>query len=351
MAKKAVLNNKGKPLGSGTISNARRAKRAEKFGVPWSSSSSDWSWFEATAGQERSSSSRAWWWSENPSDQDADSRWQDATYSSAQPSGWLPDAAPADEASSRGRMAPVTPPWKKPDSDDDMLAKAVIKEEDVVQEDPPVPWKLLEATVRTEPSSTSSSDDWGIMWKGAKKVKPLSDESIKLEGPICNPASSSLDMADPEAEAQAALMKIALYPKVMLDWHNVLEVGGHCDETSLKKLLDAGVDVSILSFCYKNRARDVIALAEGLADADRVTRICTTEHRTRQGGKVDLCQDWAIDVIFDDGQDICKEAHEAGLHVYPICTKWEKHIWFKKLGFEPYPSLAVAVDEFLKTYA
>jgi len=202
----------------------------------------------------------------------------------------------------------------------------------------------------TEPSSTSSSDDWGKLWKGARKVKPLSDESIVMENPIFEPSSSSAALNSPEVEAQAELIKKALYPKVMVDWHNCLEVRGQVDEASLKKLLDAGVDVSILSFCYKNRATEVQTLARGLADAHRLTRIETTEERTKEGGKVKLCEAWAIDVMFDDAQDICQEAYKAGMHVYPITTKWEPHVWYRKLGFQPYRSFAEAVDDFLKTY-
>jgi hypothetical protein len=227
----------------------------------------------------------------------------------------------------------VTPPWKKEygdapwneeKKDEEMLAKAELDDEE-----PPTPWKLLD-TVMTEPSSTSSSDDWGKLWKGARKVKPLSDESIVMENPIFEPSSSSAAV-----EAQAEVIKKALYPKVMVDWHNCLEVRGQVDEASLKKLLDAGVDVSILFFCYHNGAREVQTLARGLADAHRLTRVATTEERTKAGGKVELCQSWSPDVIFVDAQDICKEAFKAGMHVYPITTKWEPHVWYRKLGIEP----------------
>jgi hypothetical protein len=332
---KKVTNNKGKALGSGTISNARRAKRQAQFGEPWSTSSSNW-W----------SSANASWWEEQQEEDDADSKWQ--TPSDAQ-QGWHAADAPGDNAAaSSSKQAPVTPPWKKEygdapwnveQKDEEMLAKAELDEEE-----PPTPWKLLD-TVMTEPSSTSSSDDWGKLWKGAKKVKPPSDESIVMENPIFEPSSSSAAV-----EAQAEAIKKALYPKVMVDWHNCLEVRGQVDEASLKKLLDAGVDVSILSWCYKNRAREVQTLAQGLADAHRLTRIETTEERTKEGGKVKLCEAWAIDVMFDDAQDICQEAYKAGMHVYPITTKWEPHVWYRKLGFQPYRSFAEAVDDFLKTY-
>ena len=55
--------------------------------------------------------------------------------------------------------------------------------------------------------------------------------------------------------------------------------------------------------------------------------------------------------MFDDAQDICKEAFEAGMHVYPITTKWEPHNWYRKLGFVPYRSFAHAVTAFLETYS
>ena len=332
MVKKLPTNNKGKALGSGTISNARRAKRAAQFGEPWSSSSSSWwqatDWAQDAADADEPASPRHW-----PA---SSSQWQQA-----------PANAPAEAARQTplARKAPVTPPWKKADSDEEeVLAKA-----EPPDEDPPTPWKLLD-TVMSEPKSSSSSDDWGKIWKGAHKVRPATEEeSLVFEEPLFEPSAPS--RVDPAVEAQAAAMRRVLYPKVMVDWHNCLEVRGQVDEVSLKKLLDAGVDVTILSWCYKNRSREVMGLAHALADAHRLTRIETTEFRTKENGKKDLCQSWAIDVMFDDAQDILQEAFKAGMHVYPICTKWENHTWYRKLGFDPYPSFAHAVTAFLETYS
>ena len=344
-SRKKVTNNKGKALGSGTISQSRRAKRAAIFGEPWSSSS----WWQGG-----SSASSDWW---QAREEDADNPWQQGR-DQQHAGGWPADDEPAAQmpVPLTRKEAPRTPPWHaKEDTDEEMLVKAEPAEPAdpaEPEEDPPTPWKLLEATVMSEPQSSSSSDDWGKLWRGAKKVKtPSGDEDIVVDEAIFEPSAPSSALLEPEAEHQAELIKRALYPKVMVDWHNCLEVRGHVDEVSLKKLLDAGVDVSILSWCYRNRAREVKTLAKGLEDAHRLSRIETTEIRTKRGGKVDLCEGWSIDVMFDDAEDICQEAYKAGMHVYPICTWKEHHDWFSEKGFQPYRSFAEAVDEFLKTYS
>ena len=224
---KKYTNNKGKALGSGTISHARRAKRAEIFGEPWSAPSSNW--WQADTEHDRSSSSAGWWWEGQPQEEvDADYKWQAHDAAQQQAGGWLPDDGSGDQAvhrpTSSSRKAPVTPPWKKEESDDEMLVKAEPDNE------PHTPWHNLDSVMK-EPSSTSSSDDWGKLWHGAKKVRPPSEE-ILMDNPIFEPASSSTPLKDPEVEVQADRMRMALFPKVMVDWHNCLEVRGQVDEVS-----------------------------------------------------------------------------------------------------------------------
>lgn len=345
--KKKTLNNKGKPLGSGTVSQARKERRKLEHGEPWSGSSS--SWWQADDSRNPAGSSWEWSW-QSSQDDDVHISWQrdDWQANPAYASWWQHDAIgqvqsskiELDAAKSKGKAAPITPPWKKADSDDEA-------------QDIPYPWRLLDpdpvgasssSVVKGEPSSSSSSDNWGS-WKAQKvKTRPVSaDETVLLDHPVA-------DFGE-KAEAEAADIKMLVMPKVMIDWHNTLEVGGEIDTASLKKLLDAGCEVTILSYCYANRAAEVRAHAEALEDYPRLRLVETTEHRTGLAGKVDLCNSWSIDVMFDDAQDICKEAYHDGMHVFPICTQWEKHVWFRKLGHEPYSSFALAVEEFLQTYA
>ena len=162
------MNNKHKPLGSGAISHARRLKRQALFGQPWSSSSSWWQSNEADW-QEQPSSSSTWWDSSQQSYQGQDqNRWQsgdDVVDDSRATSSH--EARPA-----HFQAAPVTPPWKKKqsDSEDDAMKVGPADQPDK----PPRPWKLLGAPVKTEVkselSSSSNSDDWG-WWKSEKHRK------------------------------------------------------------------------------------------------------------------------------------------------------------------------------------
>ena len=140
------------------------------------------------------------------------------------------------------------------------------------------------------------------------------------------------------------------FPSSWRRLHNVVEVRGKVDEASLEKLLNHGVEVTLLSYCFKNTAEKFIRRANEMECSLQLKRIETTECRTGPGGKADLYENWAIDVMFDDGEDICKEGYAKGMHVFPICAKYVHHQWFKDLGHEPYATFEEAVDEFLRTY-
>jgi hypothetical protein len=322
-------NNKNKPLGSGTISNARRLKRQQQFGEPWSSSSSWWHSNEADWQQQPSSSST---WGDSSqqgyqgqhqgADVVDDSR--DTSSPVVRPAQWL--------------AAPVTPPWKKEESEPEVDAP----------EEPPHPWKLIAARekveMKAELSSSSNSDDWGKDWKGSKHPKEASGESIVMDEPHLKDA---MDDDDADMEAQSGSH---LYPAVAIDWHNVLEVKGRIDEASLEKLIQHGVECTICSYCFKNTAAKVIRQANQMRCSLDLKRIEITEERTGPGGKCDLYEKWCIDVLFDDAEDICREGLQKGLHVYPICTPYIHHEWYRELGGEPYATFADAVNDFLKTY-
>ena len=138
---------------------------------------------------------------------------------------------------------------------------------------------------------------------------------------------------DPMAESLAKEIKAKLFPAVGVDWHNVVECRGVIDEASLQKLVDHGVEVSLLSWCFKTRAAEYKRIAGGLSVAQHLKRIAVTEQRTGPGGKVDLYSGWCIDVLFDDAEDICKEGFNQGLHVFPIKT-WRQPQFLQGSGTE-----------------
>jgi hypothetical protein len=336
------FNNKNKPLGSGTISHARRLKRQQKYGQPWSSS--DW-WQSSSWNENPSSSSTGWQQAEDSYQWQDQSQYSQVSWVKEEPDDTRMDVEPSDSRPSRGTHAPVTPPWKKADSED---------EDDIRRPPPssvPAPDKLLH--VRAELSSSSNSEDWGKQWR-VKHQKDLSDDSILLQGPLHDAELEKAERGDDDDDEDDAAMPsipgMHLYPKVGIDWHNTLEVNGVVDEASLERLIRKGVQCSILSYCFKKRARTFIEQANSLRSSIDLERIEVTEARTGPGGKCDLYEQWCVDVLFDDAQDICQEGLEKGLHVYPICTQFNHHQWYKDLGHQPYASFAEAVDDFFRTY-
>ena len=143
------------------------------------------------------------------------------------------------------------------------------------------------------------------------------------------------------------------YPMVCVDWHNTLAYSGKIPKENLDALLDLwghNFDICVLSWCYKNRAKEVQSACAKLEGPWKRLTCKTTEVRTGKGGKADLCNDWGIKYIFDDAPDICSECHTLGLEVYPIKTKYEKHGWSLGKGVATYKSFAQAVKAFLEKH-
>ena len=141
--------------------------------------------------------------------------------------------------------------------------------------------------------------------------------------------------------------------RVMVDFHNTPETGNtitNCNEQALVKLLDAGYQVCICSWCFRNRAREVQATLDRYPWVSRVWKIKYTEKRTNDPeSKSSLCRAWAIKALFDDSKDILEETLAKGVACYPIKTKWEDHMWFKNHGKAegPWATFADAVEAFL----
>ena len=75
-------------------------------------------------------------------------------------------------------------------------------------------------------------------------------------------------------------------------------------------------------------------------------RDCT--QKTGSQGKVALFKSWGVKIVFDDNKEVCQEAMENGMQVWPITTPHENHQWFADLGFRPSRTFAIAVGEFLR---
>lgn len=281
-------NRRGKPLGSGTISNARRERRAAMFG------------------QEAEEAS--------PSDE----AWQPAESSTA-PRPWIL----------------ATAPWKKgaDDDDDDALPKAAEEETaaGAAPLQPPIPSKLVDAKLD---SSHSSSDDWGA-WKGTKHRKDASDESIQFAGNVVKAEGSVFPRLGIDWIGTVCIAG-EIPPE------NV---------AALLKLFEHGVEVCALLWCveevgqsYLNNAEQMLPFMENFAT------FAWTHTRTGDDGKVFHWTEWACDAIIEKGEDICKEALSQGLHVFPAQVGEQQHQWFTEMGHTPMANFAQAVDSFLELY-
>ena len=145
--------------------------------------------------------------------------------------------------------------------------------------------------------------------------------------------------------------------RVMVDYHNTLETGNtitNRNEEAMVKLLDAGYQVCICSWCFKRRAKEVQATLNKYPWIDRVWKVMFTEKRINDPeSKSSLCRVWAMKALFDDSRDILEDSLAKGVTCYPIKTAWEDHMWFKSHGFAvgPWATFADAVEAFLKQEA
>ena len=124
-------------------------------------------------------------------------------------------------------------------------------------------------------------------------------------------------------EVEGPKRKVVLLPKlpgmVAVDWYKTVEQpNGELDTESLQKLKDSNVRVWIVSFCGKSQARKVKQKCGPLRDQGLIEGVSCINERCGQWGKVSLCQEWGINHLFDDGEDICWEGAAQGMHVYPL---------------------------------
>ena len=141
--------------------------------------------------------------------------------------------------------------------------------------------------------------------------------------------------------------------RVMVDFHNTLETGNIITKSNgeaLVKLLDAGYQVCICSYCFENRRGKVERQLNEQPWRDRVWKVMFTQKRVKHPeAKSSLCRVWGMKALFDDSWDILEDALEKGVACYPIRTKYENHMWFKNHGKAegPWNTFADAVEAFL----
>ena len=159
-------------------------------------------------------------------------------------------------------------------------------------------------------------------------------------------ASSSSAAATSSSSAAPAKSQ----PHVMVDYHNVLSLDDYISpqrSAAMVKLLDAGVKVTVCSWCYKNRAAKVMGHMRRQPWFGRLEACFTTEHRTGPTGKSGICKERGCQAIMDDSGDILEAALEEGIEIFLISTSRTRHGWWLKRGGRVFDSFEHAVEEYL----
>jgi hypothetical protein len=140
---------------------------------------------------------------------------------------------------------------------------------------------------------------------------------------------------------------------VGVDWHNTLEKGNAvpaANLVALRRLLQHGFKIIILSFCGRRRAESFYEEVFRLDMCGEFNKIADCQERTGILGKAWLYKTWGVTHVFDDAADICQECLEKRLVVYPIQTYHERHEWASKEEIEVFTSFDWAVERLLSRY-
>ena len=184
-----------------------------------------------------------------------------------------------------------------------------------------------------------------VLWPSAKGFGKVLKRKV-----ILTPAPGAPGVGRQDLEKSSAS---ANKPLVVVDWHNTVEIDNDVSGRNAYALtmLAQRARVVILSYvATKKREEEALSQMKGLPHWKMGTlhnsRVCW--RKCGLDGKTHIATDLAAVAIFDDSKEICQEALEWGLQIYPIRTKWETHKWLEDPQKESHSSFAEAVDSFIK---
>ena len=307
-------NNKNRPVGVGTVSQARREKMRQKALAK-----------EAKAKEEE----------EARRQQPADSSWGQA------PAGSGLNLGPSD-----AQKVKETPCLKGKGAEEEPAAGGT-----------PCQKESSADFGGTSSSSTSSSP------LQEQKKQKLEEDKKEKHDPL--PKGEGKQDPLPKEEGQQDPLPKGVHPlpkgggrwvlkaesrlRVMVDWYQTLELpGGHVPQASLealKLLKQHGFQVFIVSFCGPTRQREVERKVNDLGLA--VDGLFFTRRKGGIGGKGEWCLKNRIGHCVDDSWEVLEDSLAKGVTVWPITTKFEKHDWLVNRGHQVYSTFAAAVEELL----
>ena len=119
---------------------------------------------------------------------------------------------------------------------------------------------------------------------------------------------------------------------------------------AIEKLLGAGCQVYILSYCFQKRQEEVKGHLMALDIYPRLSRAYFTTKKTGPGGKAFLCKKEGFEALFDDDPEIMKECWFEGIWPFPVQT-WHSHSPLEKGSgkwVQPSQTLEDAITLFLE---
>ena len=138
-----------------------------------------------------------------------------------------------------------------------------------------------------------------------------------------------------------------------VDWHWTVQVENEQNVSvvpgpnmqALVQLKQQGYYLVLLSYCHKRREQEVRQACAELAKSQAFSfdELQFTRSVLGPAGKSAVCQRLQLTTLFDDREDVCKDALTKGIDVYPIVSPKSQHLKMKAL----YETFAKAVEAFL----
>ena len=192
-----------------------------------------------------------------------------------------------------------------------------------------------------EPSQNTLASQEEPSQKTSEKGKP-SQNKILAKGEPSQEENTPEKGAAPASKPKT---------KVMIDFHNVLEVNGYVPDQhieAIQELLGLGHEVVVCSYAFAKREKEVMRTLQSLPFWGQLSNAFCIRERTGRWGKSSWAVHLGCTALFDDGADICQEAAWLNLRTFPIRCFKEKHNWAKAEGIQVCSNLQEAIQAFLQ---
>ena len=189
--------------------------------------------------------------------------------------------------------------------------------------------------------------DWGASSSSEYEYYTETESESEESPPKKSRSQSPLDKRGQKKWVQKESPPLALQEaeKAAVDWHHTLEWHDNVSPQNIRALdalKDAGYQVYLCSFSGWDRAQETKRLSWKVWQGWE-KQIYTTE-KTGNYGKAQACYYHNIKTVFDDTWEVIDECSRWGVETYPVVSKWDEKYWE---GIDTYRSFAQAVQAFL----